>query len=108
MTKSSTGLDANIAGMLCYILGWLTGLVFLLIEKDSEFVKFHARQALALFGLLTVAGIIAPVLPVVGALLSKIIAAVSFVAWVLMLIFAFQGKEVRVPIAADIADKLKG
>ena len=107
MTKSSTGLEANVAGMLCYLLGWLTGLVFLILEKDSEFVKFHARQSAALFGLLTVASIIAPVLPIVGGLLAKLVAAASFIAWVLMLIFAAQGKQVSIPVVSDLADKLK-
>ena len=46
--KSSTGLDANVAALLSYILTWLTGLIFFLIEKESRFVRFHAMQAILL------------------------------------------------------------
>ena len=106
MTKSSTGLDSNIAGALCYSLGWFTGLIFLLIEKESDFVKFHARQSIAVFGLFTVASIIVPAIPFIGFLLSKIIGAAGFVAWILLMVFAAQEKEVRVPVASDLADKL--
>lgn len=107
MGKSSTGLDGNIAGMLCYLLGWLTGLVFLVIEKESDFVKFHARQSIALFGLITIAGILIPILPIFGGLLSKLLSAGSFIAWVAMLVFAAQGKQISIPVVIDVADKLK-
>src|SRR6476659_5980561 len=48
--KSSTGLDENVAALLSYIAGWITGLVFFLIEKDSRLVRFHAMQSLILSG----------------------------------------------------------
>src|SRR6202008_4933503 len=44
--KSSTGLDANLAAMLCYAIGWVTGLIFFVLEKDSRFVKYHAMQSI--------------------------------------------------------------
>ncbi len=50
MGKSSTGLDENVAGLLCYVLGWVSGLVFFLIEKESKFVKYHAMQSIVVFG----------------------------------------------------------
>ena len=37
MEDTSTGLAENVAGMLCYLLGWITGILFLLIESDSKF-----------------------------------------------------------------------
>ena len=46
VAKSSTGLDENIAALLSYILGWVSGLIFFLIEKDSKFVRFHAMQSI--------------------------------------------------------------
>lgn len=107
MSKSSTGLDENLAGALCYLLGWLTGLVFLILEKDNEFVKFHARQSIALFGALTVASIITPIIPFIGVVLVKLITAATFIAWIVMMIFAAQGKQVAVPIIDELADKLK-
>jgi len=44
--KTSLGLDENIEGALCYVLGWLTGIVFFVLEKDNRFVKFHAMQSI--------------------------------------------------------------
>ena len=52
--KTSTGIQANVAGLLSYVLGWLTGLIFFLIEKENKFVRFHAAQSLVVFGALTV------------------------------------------------------
>ena len=41
-TKSSTGLESNIAGLLSYVLGWITGLIFFLLEEKDEYVRYHA------------------------------------------------------------------
>lgn len=48
-TQSSTGLDENVAGLLCYVLGWVTGLIFFLIDK-RPYVRFHAAQSIVVFG----------------------------------------------------------
>jgi uncharacterized membrane protein len=47
--RSSTGLDENVAGFLCYLFGFITGIVFLVVEKKSNFVKFHAMQSTITF-----------------------------------------------------------
>jgi len=47
--RSSTGLDENVAGFLCYLFGFVTGIVFLVVEKESRFVKFHAKQSTITF-----------------------------------------------------------
>ena len=44
MEKTSTGLEANVAGLLCYVLGWISGLVFILIEKENTDIRtFYGR-----------------------------------------------------------------
>jgi uncharacterized membrane protein len=48
--KTSTGMEQNLEGLLCYVLGWLTGIIFLLLEKDNKFVRFHAIQSILVFG----------------------------------------------------------
>ncbi len=50
MAKSSLGLDKNVVGLLCYVVGFVTGIVFLALEKESTFVKFHAVQSIIAFG----------------------------------------------------------
>ena len=49
MEKTSLGLDENVEALLSYILGWVTGIVFLVIEKNSKFVRFHAMQSTITF-----------------------------------------------------------
>jgi len=53
----STGLAENVAGLLCYLFGWLTGLIFLLIDK-RPFVRFHAAQSIVVFGGLQIISIV--------------------------------------------------
>lgn len=104
------GLQENIAGVLCYVLGLITGIIFLLIDK-RPFVKFHAAQSIAVFGGLFIIqlalgfmrGIIGAF---VGLGLSGLIGIVSFILWILLMIKAYQHEMFRVPIAADIADSL--
>jgi uncharacterized membrane protein len=49
MASTQSGLSENVAGLLCYVLGWITGLVFFLIDK-RPYVRFHAAQSLVVFG----------------------------------------------------------
>ncbi len=105
--KSGTGLDSNVAGLLCYVLGWLTGLIFILIEKDDRFVRFHAAQSIVVFGGLTVIAIIIWIFIVaVPALwfLYPLFIIAELVLWILLMVKAYQGEEFHLPIAGDIAD----
>src|SRR6185503_10229815 len=72
--KSSTGLDENIAALLSYVFGWVSGLVFFLIEKDSRLVRFHAMQSL-LFNVLI--GVVFTVLWIVLFVFFMILSQVS-------------------------------
>jgi len=47
--STGTGLQQNVAGLLCYVLGWITGIIFLVIEKDNKFIRFHAVQSIVVF-----------------------------------------------------------
>jgi uncharacterized membrane protein len=95
----------NVAGLLCYVLGWVTGIVFLLIDK-RPFVKFHAAQSIAVFGGLHIISIVLRFMHffLVGFGLQAVVWLASFVLWIVLMIKAFQHEMFRVPIAADIAD----
>jgi len=103
--ESSTGLSANVAGLLCYVAGWITGIVFIVLEKKSIFVKFHAWQSIMTFGVLTVAYLILFWIPVVGWILSILIGILMFVLWIILIIQAGSGKMWKVPWAGDWAEK---
>ena len=64
--QTSIGLQPNIAGLLCYVGFWITGIIFLVIEKKSQFVKFHAWQSIMTFAALNVAYLIFFRIPVIG------------------------------------------
>jgi uncharacterized membrane protein len=112
---SSEGLAENVAGLLCYVLFWVTGIIFLLIDK-RPFVRFHAAQSIVVFGALTILriglGIIMGFGGVVGfglwALISMVLSLLGLVLWILLMIKAYQHELFRVPIAAPIADGIAG
>ena len=101
MAKTSTGLAENVAGLLCYVLGWISGLVFLLIEKDNKFVRFHSRQSIIVFGILSLASIILSWIPFVG----LVIWVLGLVLWIVLMVKAFQGELYKLPWAGNLAEK---
>jgi uncharacterized membrane protein len=122
--KSSTGLDENVASLLAYIAGWVTGLIFFLIEKNSRLVRFHAMQSILLNVLVIIVGIVVGIvifilvlilgqlssaLAGIATLLSTLFWLVFFLAvalvWVMCLIKAYQGNMYKLPIIGEYADK---
>lgn len=97
MAKSSTGLEENVAGLLCYVAGWITGLIFFLIEKDSKFVKFHSMQSIITFGAATILSWIP--------FLNFLIIIIATVLWILLMIKAYQGEKFKLPYIGDLAEK---
>ncbi len=71
MAKTSTGLEENVAGLLCYVLGWVSGVILLLVESQNPFVRFHAAQSIIVFGVANIAWAIFNWLPGVGVLLQR-------------------------------------
>ncbi len=108
MEKSSTGLDENVAGLLCYVLGWVSGLVFVLIETESKFVRFHAMQSIYVFGVITVAGIVLGWIPFIGVVFSVLIGVLGFALWIILIIKAYQGAKFKLPWSGDLAEKWAG
>lgn len=109
----------NVAGLLCYALGWITGLIFYFIDK-RPYVRFHAEQSIVVFGGLTILRIVLGMFlgmsflaggwgffSFAGAILSLLF-LLGFVLWIVLMIKAYQGERFRVPLAADAAEKLFG
>ncbi|RIX47087.1 hypothetical protein D3P08_25855 [Paenibacillus nanensis] len=105
---SSTGLDPKVAGLLCYLLGFITGIVFLALEKQSRFVKFHALQSIAISVVLIVINLILGFIPFVGWLVSIILTPLSFILWIALMLLALQGKKFKLPLIGDWADSQVG
>jgi uncharacterized membrane protein len=99
--KSTTGLNEELAGALAYVLGPFTGILFLLVEQRSDFVRFHARQSTAVFLLATLAHLVLRDLPIFGRSAAAIFVVGLFVLWLLLMFKAFNGEKYRVPYVGD-------
>ncbi|MDQ0090021.1 putative membrane protein [Paenibacillus anaericanus] len=102
---STTGLDPKVAGLLCYLGAFITGIIFLIVEKENRFVKFHALQSIIVFGSLTVVNIVLGLIPILGAIVSFILAPLTFILWIVLMLLALQGKQFKLPFAGDIAEQ---
>ena len=122
--KSSTGLDENVAALLSYVVGWISGLVFFLIEKDSRLVRFHAMQSILLNVVALVLGIgiwilavftglvVSYISGILSFLLSLVLGLIGFVVGigilvgaVICLIKAYQGQYFKLPVIGNMAEK---
>ena len=122
--KSSTGLDENIAALLSYVFGWVSGLIFFLIEKDSRLVRFHAMQSLLFNVLVAVVGIalwivlfivflvvsyvsgaLATILWLLSMLVWGVFGLVIVGGWIFCLVKAFQGQYFKLPVIGNFAEK---
>lgn len=95
--------SGNLNAALTYLVGWITGLIFLLTEKENNLIRFHAAQSLIVFGGLTVISFI----PFLGQLVSLILIPVSFILWILLMVKAYQGEYYKLPMIGDYAEQLK-
>lgn len=111
MGKTSTNIPENTAGLLSYVLGWVSGLVMFLLEPENRFVRFHAVQSMIVFGALSVLWFIVW-LPfrytwfgfynVIG----TIFGVIAFILWVVLMVKAYQGTMYKLPVVGDLAEKL--
>ncbi|MCK4402855.1 MAG: zinc-ribbon domain-containing protein [Dehalococcoidia bacterium] len=104
-SETSIGLSANVAGLLCYVLGWISGIVFLVIEKRNKFVKFHAWQSIMTFGVLTVARLVLGWIPIIGLVFDWIIGILGLVLWIVLMIQAGTGKMWKLPWVGNWAER---
>jgi uncharacterized membrane protein len=110
--SAASGMAENIAGLLCYALGWVTGLIFYFIDK-RPFVRFHAAQSIVVFGGLTIIRVGLGMVFLTGGVslgfgLLWLVSILGLVLWILLMIKAYQGERYRLPIAADLADQIFG
>ena len=122
--KSSTGLDENLAALLSYVFGWISGLIFFLMEKDSRLVRFHAMQSILLgaaalvifvvFWIVAVvsslvvgyiSGILGGIVWLIMVLVGAALGLAIFVAAIISLIKAYQGQFFKLPVIGNYAEK---
>jgi uncharacterized membrane protein len=118
---TETGLTPNLAGALSYVLGWVTGLIIVLIQKDS-YSRFHGYQSILLsvawvvlwVALSILSGILGriPVINIlaflIGLLISVVLGLGGFVLWIVLIVKAAQGSRFKLPYIGDMAEKYAG
>ena len=101
--KSSLNMSENVAALIAYLFGWLSGLIIFLLEKDSRFVRFHALQSLIFFGAMSlILGVLGRI-PAIGWVFAVVGGIATFGYWIIGMIKAYQGELYRFPIVGDIA-----
>ena len=110
-------MEENVAGLLCYVGGWITGLIFFFVDK-RPFVRFHAAQSIVVFGGLHIIYIVFAMLFIssfwagglgffsFSGLLFNLLRLAAVVLWIVLMVKAYQHERFRVPIAADLAESL--
>jgi len=117
---AQSGLSENTAALLSYVLGWITGLIFFLIDH-RPYVRFHAAQSLVTFGGLHIIRIVLGGIfgfgwwyyggwanLGIGALLLGALGLLTFVLWIVCMVKAYQGVRFKLPIAGDVAENVAG
>jgi uncharacterized membrane protein len=105
--RTSLGMRARTAGLLCYLFGWVTGLIFFLLERESRFVRFHAMQSILFFGILSFLEWVFGHLPFFGPI-GGALGLVMFIGWIVMMVKASRGQYYKLPLFGDLAERLIG
>lgn len=97
--------NENLMAAASYLLGFITGVIFLLVEKQSKFVRFHAMQSTILFGGIFIVNIALGFVPILGWLVGLFLSFAAFVFWIVCMWKAFQGEMYKAPFVGDLAEK---
>ncbi len=105
MSKTSLGLDRNVSALLSYLLGWVSGLIVILIEKEDAFVRFHAMQSIVTFGAITILSITLGTMFMFVGFIGPLIHVASIALWVLLMVKAYQGEKFMLPVVGVISEE---
>lgn len=109
--SSTSGLSENVAGALCYLFGFITGIVFLVVApyNQNRTVRFHAFQSIFLSVAWVVCSICVGILGSIthgfGFFLGPLISLLFFLIWIYMMFTAFNNKKIKLPVIGDLAEK---
>lgn len=109
MTEITTNSNEKLVGALCYLAGPITGVLFLLIERKNQYIRYHAMQSTLVFGGIFLLQIVLGIVPILGWLmaliLSPLIFLVTFLLWLVLMFKAYSGEKYHLPYFGNLTDK---
>lgn len=111
---ATTGLTSNVAGALAYLFGFITGILFLVLDpyKNDKFVRFHAFQSIltfvVIFALEIVLGILSGPLVFILWILWPLFGLAIFVLWIFLMYKAYNNEKFKLPVIGDQAERMAG
>ncbi|MGM0502110.1 MAG: DUF4870 domain-containing protein [Bacillota bacterium] len=102
---TALGIGENIEGALCYLFGWITGLFFLVIEKENKFIRFHAMQSFVVYLGLFIINMAIGWIPIIGWLILFLTILGGLILWVLLMYKAYQGELYKLPRVGDFVEE---
>jgi len=102
-TPSAQKGDDNLIAAVSYL--WILSLVILLIKKDSDYVAFHAKQGLVIFGASVVLYFIGLIIPFLWPIIWLLNVGILVVV-IIGFIKAYNGERYKMPVVADVAAKI--
>ena len=103
MERTSFGLNENTESALAYVLLFITGIFFLLMEDENRTVRFHTLQSTLLsFGLVIVI-VVLSIIPFL-AVFIPLVWLIEILLWLLLVIRAYQGQMLRLPVVGIVAE----
>ena len=100
--KCVFNLDENIASLVSYAGFFVTGIIFLVMEKENKTVRFHALQSIIWFIALGIVSTVAGWIPIIGGLLAGAVGLLTLASCVYLMYTAYQGQTFKIPVIGDI------
>jgi len=110
MTEITTSnSNEKLVGALGYLVGPITGILLLLIERKNQYIRYHAMQSTLVFGGIFLLQLVLGFVPILGWLialiLSPLIFLTTFLLWLVLMFKAYSGEKYHLPYFGNLADK---
>jgi len=103
-THPSASRNQHLIGVLVYLFGVISGIIFLLFEKKNKFIRFHAMQSTITFGGIFLLHLIFNYLQGFGFLVNSLLSLISLILWIFLMIKAYKGEYYKLPYIGDLAE----
>ena len=106
MAETSQEIKAseNLLGALCYLFGWVTGLILWFSGLKNKFIRFHAMQSIIFSIVLMIIFFALSLVPNISWIISGL-GILAFILWIVLMVKAYQGQMFKLPVIGELADK---